>query len=158
MWIVGIGVKGVDSRIALKLGSLDPLLGHVHRLAGIHLPVEAQHRPVIPPVSPALFGVLAHVVRNAPTLIFAGNAKMLLVGDVPGFPNSASTVPGDVHRVGPSGSRRLADRDLAKRTHDFSDGELGTVPGTLPISFSSLTRHRRRETNTSPSSELPALR
>jgi len=59
MRIVGVGVKRIERRVVPEPGILDPLLGHGHRLVAFHFPIEAQHRPVVAPLSPALLGVFA---------------------------------------------------------------------------------------------------
>ena len=56
MQVVGVGVTGIKRWVVPKGGSLDPLLGHLHRPLRFHLAIEAQHRPVVAPLSPALFG------------------------------------------------------------------------------------------------------
>jgi len=63
--IVGIGVKRIERRVVPEPGGLDPLSSHIHRPVRFHFAIEAQHRTVVPPLSPALLSVLAQVIGNA---------------------------------------------------------------------------------------------
>jgi hypothetical protein len=130
MKIVGVGVEGVEGRIGFELRRIEPLAGHTHRLVTIHGPVETEDGSIIAPLSPALLGIFAKVIGNAAPLIFPGDAEVLFIGDVAGFPLGAGARAGNVHGVGAGGAGRLADGDLAEGAHAAA----GSCPGVSPES------------------------
>jgi hypothetical protein len=117
MRIVGIGVESVESGIGFELRSVEPLGGQAHSMVPIHGPVEAEDGSIIAPLSPALLGIFAQVIGNAAPLIFPGDAEVLFIGNVAGFPLGAGAGAGNVHGVGARGAGRLADGDLAEGAH-----------------------------------------
>ena len=125
MRIVGIGVEGIQRGIRFELRGVEPLTCQAHRLVPLYRPVEAEHGPVIAPLSPALLGVFAKIIGNAAPLVFPGDAEVLFIGNVAGFPLGAGAGAGNVHGVGARGAGRLADRDLAEGAHAAA----GSCPG-----------------------------
>jgi hypothetical protein len=123
--IVGIGVEGIQRGIRFELRGVEPLTCQAHRLVPLYRPVEAEHGPVIAPLSPALLGVFAKIIGNAAPLVFPGDAEVLFIGNVAGFPLGAGAGAGNVHGVGARGAGRLADRDLAEGAHAAA----GSCPG-----------------------------
>jgi hypothetical protein len=130
MRIVGIGVESVESGVGFELRPFEPLPGHAHRLVPIHGPVEAEDGSIIAPLAPALLGIFAKVIGNAAPLVFPGDAEVLFIGNVAGFPLGAGAGAGNVHGVGAGGAGRLADGDLAEGAHAAA----GSCPGASPES------------------------
>jgi len=125
MRIVGIGVEGIKGGIGFELRRFEPLSGHTQGAVPIYGAVEAEDGAIVAALAPALLGIFAKVIGNAAPLIFPGDAEVLFIGDVAGFPLGACAGAGNVHGVGARGAGRLADRDLAEGAHAAA----GSCPG-----------------------------